>query len=211
VAKASKVSFAIGNPFEFVYFPFRQRPMQTLFLLVHSGEEPAALAAPLREVVRDLDPNMPVGNVRTMEEQFRLRSTVILDVVADTISAMGAIGLSLAIVGLYGLVAYSVSRRTREIGIRIAIGAGWWDVLRLVWGQGLSLALIGLAAGLALSAGVFRALRGVFPGGPTGDGRMDPVALALVAGVVLMATLLAAFVPASRALRVDPTIALRSE
>jgi hypothetical protein len=88
VAKASKVSFAIGKPFEFVYFPFRQRPMQTLFLLVHSTREPSALAATLREVVRGLDPDMPVGNVRTMEEQFRLRSTAILDVVAEMITAM---------------------------------------------------------------------------------------------------------------------------
>jgi predicted permease len=211
VARASNVSFAIGKPYEFVYFPFRQRPMQTLFLLVHSRSEPSALAATLREVVRALEPDMPVGNIRTMDEQFRLRSTAILDVVANMISAMGAMGLALAIVGLYGLVAYTVSRRTREIGIRIAIGAGHWDVLRMVWGQGVVLALAGLAAGLLAGVAAAGALARVFPGGPNGDGRTDVVAFAFVAGIVLAATLLAAFVPARRVLKIDPTVALRAE
>jgi predicted permease len=211
VAKASKVSFAIGKPSEFVYFPYRQRPMQTLFLLVHTSGEPSALAATLRDVVRGLDPDIPVGNIRTMEEQFRLRSTAILDVVAEMISAMGAVGLTLAIVGLYGLVAYGVSRRTREIGIRIAIGAGHWDVLRMIWRQGVVLALAGLAAGLLAGVVVAGALARVFPGGPNGDGRIDLVAFVLVGGVVLTATLVAAFVPARRVLKIDPTTALRAE
>jgi predicted permease len=211
VAKASKVSFAIGNPYEFVYFPFRQRPMQTLFLLVHSTNDPSVLAATLREVVRSLNPDMPVGNVRTMEEQFRLRSTAILDVVTEMVMAMGAMGLALAIVGLYGLVAYGVSRRTREIGIRIAIGAGHWDVLRMIWRQGVVLALAGLGAGLLAAVGVAGALDRVFPGGPNGDGRTDFFAFALVAGIVLAATLLAAFMPARRVLKIDPTTALRAE
>ena len=127
------------------------------------------------------------------------------------IAAMGVVGLALAVVGLYRIVAYGVSRRTREIGIRIAIGAGHWDVLRMVWQQGALLALAGLTTGLVVSVGVARALGTVFPGGPNGDGRTDVVAFVLVAAVVLLATLLAAFVPASRAMRVDPTIALRQD
>ncbi len=124
------------------------------------------LVAPLCDVVRGLDRlNMPIGNVRTMEKQFRMRSTAILDVVTDMIAAMGVVGLALAVVGLYGLVAYGVSRRTREIGIRIAIGAWTWDVLRMVWQQGALLALAGLTTGLVVSVGVARALGTVFPGG----------------------------------------------
>jgi len=211
VAKASKISFVIENPREFVYFPFRQRPMQTMFLLVHSTGEPFALAATLREIVRGLDPDMPVGNIRTMEDQLRLRNGAILDVVAEMMSAMGAMGLALAIVGLYGLVSYGVSRRTREIGVRIAIGAGHWDVLRMIWRQGVALALAGLAAGLLAGAGVAAALARVFPGGPNGDGRTDVFAFVIVAGIVLAATVLAAFVPARRVLKIDPTVALRAE
>jgi predicted permease len=211
VAKNSKYSFVLGGTYEFLYFPFRQRASQTLFLLVQSDGEPSSLVTPLREVVRSLDANMPIGNIRTMETQVRMRNGDILDVVTTMISAMGAIGLALAIVGLYGLVAYGVSRRTREIGVRMAIGAGHWDILRMVWQQGVVLAVGGLATGIAASFGVSRALNAVFPGGPSGDGRTDVVALAVVATAVLAATLLAAFVPASRALRVDPTTALKHE
>jgi putative ABC transport system permease protein len=120
-------------------------------------------------------------------------------------------GLALAIIGLYGLVAYGVSRRTREIGIRIAVGAGHWDVLRMIWRQGVVPALGGLGVGLLAAVGVAGALARVFPGGPNGDGRTDILAFALVAGIVLAATLLAAFVPARRVLRIDPTTALRAE
>jgi putative ABC transport system permease protein len=211
LAKTSKYSFVIGNSFEFMYLPFRQRPTQILFLLVHSQNDPASLVTPLREVVRSLEANMPIGNIRTMETQVQMRSGDILDIVTATISAMGVIGLALAVVGLYGLVAYGVSRRTREIGIRIAIGAGYWDVLRIVWQQGVVLALAGLTTGLVASAGVARMLQSVFPGGPNGDGRTDVFAFVVVSVVVLIATLLAAFVPARRALRVDPVVALRHE
>src|SRR5262249_33869331 len=123
----------------------------------------------------------------------------------------GAIGLALAVVGLYGLVAYGVSRRTREIGIRIAIGAGHWDVLRMIWRQGVVLALAGLGAGLLAGVGVAAVLARVFPGGPHGVGRADVLGFALVAGIVLAATLLAAFAPARRVLKIDPVVALKAE
>jgi ABC-type antimicrobial peptide transport system permease subunit len=124
---------------------------------------------------------------------------------------MGMMGLALALVGLYGLVAYAASRRTKEIGIRMAIGADESDVLRMVLRQGMGLALGGLGAGLLASAGVARAMRAVFPGGPAGDGRTDFVALLAVAVTVLAVTLVAAYIPALRASRVNPTEALRSE
>ncbi len=134
----------------------------------------------------------------------------ILNVITSLITAMGVMGLALAIVGLYGLVAYGASRRTREIGIRIALGAARSDVLRMVLRQGMPIAVAGLAVGLLAGAGVSRALRAVFPEGIGGD-RTDVVTFALVTASVLAVTFLAAFVPARRASRIQPTEALRYE
>src|SRR2546425_9736059 len=201
----------IEKPIEFVYLPFRQRSSESMFLLVHSLGDPATLVTPLREVVHGLDANLPISNVRTMEELYRLRSVIILNVIVSLITSMGMMGLSLAIVGLYGLVAYAASRRTKEIGIRMAIGAGRSDVLRMVLRQGVVLAVGGLAVGLLLSVGADRALTAVFPGGAGGDGRTDFVPFLLVTSAVLVVTLLAAYVPARRASRVNPTEALRYE
>jgi ABC-type antimicrobial peptide transport system permease subunit len=182
-----------------------------MFLLVRSLGDPASLVTPLREVVRGLDANLPISNTRTMEELYRLRSVVILNVIVSLIAAMGMMGLALALVGLYGLVAYAASRRTKEIGIRMAIGAGRSDVLRMVLRQGFVLAVAGLSVGLVASAGAARALGAIFPGGIDGDGRTEFMPFLLVASGVLAVTLLAAYVPARRASRVNPTDALRCE
>ena len=210
VAKTSKYSFAIERPLEFVYLPYRQRAPESMFLLVRSLGDPAGLITPLREVVRGLDANLPISNTRTMEELYRLRSVVILNVIVSLIAAMGLMGLALALAGLYGLVAYAASRRTKEIGIRMAIGAGRADVMRMVLGHGLVLAIAGLGVGLLASAGAARGLGTIFPGGIRGDGT-DYVAFPLVAAGVLVVTLLAAYLPARRASRVNPTEALRHE
>ena len=140
-----------------------------------------------------------------------MRTVVTLKVVGGFVSAMGLMGLVLAIVGLYGLVAYGVSRRTKEIGIRMAIGAARAAVLRMVLRQGMVLAVAGLGVGLVVSLWVNRALSAVFPGGPAGDGRTDFLALPLVAAAVLAVTFLAALIPARRASRINPTDALRYE
>ena len=123
-------------------------------LLTQTIGDPAGLAAPLRQVVRDLDGNQPIYNVRTMEEFFRMRMLVLFNIVIGLVAAMGLMGLALAIVGLYGLVAYAASRRTREIGIRMAIGADRAVVLQMVVRQGVVLTLAGLGAGLLASVGV---------------------------------------------------------
>jgi predicted permease len=211
VAKTSKYSFLIERPKPFVYLPFRQQPADSMFLLAESSGDPAALAAPFRALVRSLDANLPIANVRTMEELYRLRSVVVLDVIVATIGAMGTMGLVLAIIGLYGLVAYAASRRTKEIGIRMAIGAGRSSVLRLVLRQGMVLVVAGLGAGLVAALGANPVLDAIFPGGAAGDGRLDVVALALVASTVLVVAMLAAYIPARRASRINPTDALRAE
>ena len=149
LAKTSKYIFIAEPPTDFVYLPYRQQGrQQQMVLIAESSGDAASLAAPLREIVRGLDPNMPIYNVRTMEQLYRMRATSIFNVLITLVGGMGLMGLGLAIVGLYGLVAYAVSRRTREIGIRMAIGADRAVVLRMVLRQGLVLASVGLVVGL---------------------------------------------------------------
>jgi macrolide transport system ATP-binding/permease protein len=208
VAKLSKYLFVAEAPSDFVYMPYRQRKPQRMILVAQSSGESGSLAAPLREVVHGLDADLPIYNVRTMEELYRMRAISIFNVLITIVAAMGTMGLGLSIVGLYGLVAYSATRRTREIGIRMAIGATRKTVLGMVLRQGLLLALVGLVVGLAGSIGAGQLLNAAFPGG---DNRRDIMALVLVAPIVLVVTILAAYIPARRASRINPTEALRYE
>jgi len=208
VAKTSKYLFIAEPPSDFVYLPYRQRKPTEMVLVARSAGDPTSLVAPIRDVVRGLDVNLPIFNVRTMEEFYRMRALSIFNVLVTAVGGMGVMGLGLSIVGLYGLVAYAASRRTREIGIRMAIGATQVTVLRLVLRQGLILALAGLVVGLAASVGAGRLLDAAFPGD---GGRQDLMALVFVAPVVFAITMLAAYVPARRASRINPTEALRYE
>ena len=146
-----------------------------------------------------------------MEEFYEISVVTLLRVLGNLVAAMGLMGLLLALTGLYGLVAYAASRRTREIGIRVAIGAGRGEVVRLVLRQALGLALAGLGAGLAGGFGVDRALRALLPGGLSGTNQTDIAAFGAVAVIVLAVTMLAAYIPAWRAARINPTEALRYE
>jgi putative ABC transport system permease protein len=211
VAKNSKYSFITEAPTEFVYFPYRQRPQPLMALLVESIGDPTALSTPLREMVRSIDANQPIYNIRTLEENYRLRAVVIYQVIIRLVAAMGVMGLALSLVGLYGLSAYAASRRTKEIGIRLAMGAGRSDVLRMVVQQGMALSVAGLGVGLLASVAASRALTSVFRGGAGGDHRTDPGAFLLVAATVLLVTLFAAYIPARRASRVDPGETLRHQ
>jgi putative ABC transport system permease protein len=208
LAKTSKYIFLAEPPTEFVYLPYRQKPQGRMVLLTESIGDAASLVAPLREMVRTLDANQPIYNVRTMEEFYQMRTVDVFNMIIGLVGALGLMGLSLAMVGLYGLVAYAAGRRTREIGIRMAIGAGRAVVLRMVLRQGLALSLVGLAVGLIAGIGAGRLLQAAFPSGET---RSDPVALLLVAPLVLAITFLAAYVPARRASRINPMLALRVE
>jgi putative ABC transport system permease protein len=211
VVKTSKYLFIMEPPREFVYLAFRQRPVRQAYLIAESAGDPAALAAPLRDMVHRLDAGQPIFNVRTMEAFYDLRIRSQLTMIAGLIIAMGTMALALSVVGLYGLVAHAVGRRTREIGIRMAIGAARFEVLCMVLKQGMALTLAGLGVGLVAGAGVGRLLGAVFPGGPAGDGRMDLLAFPIVAAAVLGVTFVASYVPARRASRVNPTEALRHE
>jgi macrolide transport system ATP-binding/permease protein len=208
VAKMAKYVFIAEPPSDIVYLPYRQNKMETMTLVAQSAGDAAALAAPLRDVVRGLDVNMPVFNVRTMESLYHTRAIGVFNVLITTVVALGLMALALALVGLYGMVAYAASRRTREIGIRMAIGATAPNVLRLVLGQGFTLALVGLVVGLAGSIGAGRLMRAVFP---LVIDQRNGIALGIVGLLVLAVTVLAAYIPARRASRVNPMQALRYE
>jgi predicted permease len=208
MAKTSKYLFIAEPPTDFVYLPIRQKNVRRAAIIVRSSGDPTALAGPLREVVRGLDPNLPIYNVRTMEEFYRMRAVSIFNVLITAVGTMGLMGLCLSIVGLYGLVAYSASRRTREIGIRMAIGADRSTVLRMMLRQGVTLASAGLAVGLVASIGAGHLLQAAFP---SGNDQRDLTALLLVAPVVVAVTFVATYLPARYASRINPTQALRHE
>jgi len=209
LAKTSKYLFIAEPPTECVYFPYRQLRVDEMVMLVQSAGDPASLAGPLRAMVHRLDVNLPIYDVRTMAEMYEMRATRIFNVLITTVGALGLMGLALALVGLYGLVAYAASRRTREIGIRMAIGADETAVLRMVLRHGLALSVVGLVLGLAATVGAGRLLAAAFPMG--GGNQEDVGALLIVIPVVIAVTFLAAYVPARRASRVGPMQALRHE
>jgi predicted permease len=208
VARTAKYLFIAEPPTDFVYLPYRQRLPQRM-IMVAQAADPGALVGPLREVVRSLDVSQPIFNVRTMEEFYWMRAVAIFNVLITVVGGMGAMGLGLAIVGLYGLVAYAAARRTKEIGIRMAIGATRDTVLRMVLRQGMVLALIGLAVGLVASIGAAMLLAAAFPQG--GEDRTDLPALIIVALAVLVVTFIATYIPATRAASIHPVQALRHE
>jgi ABC-type antimicrobial peptide transport system permease subunit len=176
-------------------------------LFAASAGDSASLLAPLRELVRGLDPNMPTYDAQTMEYYYWARATSIAQTTVEIVGGMGVMGLVLAMVGLYALMSYSVSRRTREIGIRMAVGASQVSVLKIVLRQGMLPALCGVPIGLALSAAAGRLLTSSFPLSE----HIGPAIYGLVAPLMLMVAILAAYVPARRASLVDPMTALREE
>ncbi|HEV3332930.1 MAG TPA: ABC transporter permease [Bryobacteraceae bacterium] len=210
VAKQSKYAFIVEPTIEFVYLPYVQNPELTtingMTLLLETAGPPGEMAGPLRDMVRSLDAGQPVFGIRTMEEYFDVRAKKLLNVLLEMMLGMGLLGLALALVGLYGLMTYSVGLRQREIGIRMAIGADASSVLRMVLRQGLVLAAAGVAIGVLLS---------LLAGKPTtaiiGSAGFDLPLLTLVCFGLLAAAGLGAYIPARRASRLDPNLVLRQE
>jgi ABC-type antimicrobial peptide transport system permease subunit len=176
-------------------------------LMLRSVGDPFQLVEPVKDVVRALDANMPVSDIRTYEDLYRYAAVDGPGVAVKLVGSLGLVGLLLAIAGLYGVVAYNVSRRTREIGIRMAIGAGPADVVRLVMGKGLVLVAIGTVIGLAMGFAVERFMNFML----FNAGGIDPVVHLVVVPAMLLVTMLATYVPARRATHIAPTIALRHE
>jgi predicted permease len=210
VAKAS-VYLITGEPrFTFLYLPLSQHPTSRMTLTVETPGDAASLAAPLRNLVRSLDAHQPIFNVRTMREYYRTQGLQALRLIVNVVGTMGILGLGMALVGLYGLVSYSVSRRTREIGIRMAIGANRRDILGTVMKQGFTLAAIGVGIGLAGSFGVVRGIRALFSRLQE-TSMFDPWTFLVVPLALLAVTLAASYIPARRAASIDPNNALHYE
>ena len=206
VVRDAKYDQLAERPVFFGYRPLSQRYRGAMTLHVRTTSDPLAAVNQVRAEVRALDANLPLTNVVTMQEHMRLLLAP-ARLLALLSSALGVLALLLAAIGLYGVMAYVVGSRTREIGIRMALGAQTSGVRRLVIGQGLKLALIGIALGLLAAFGLTRVLQSVL----YGVSANDPLTFVGVAVLWLAVALLACYVPARRATRVDPLVALRYE
>lgn len=195
-----------ARPEPAMYFAHRQFPFFGMSLVIRTATDPSSLAAAVRQTIWEMDRDLPVYDVGTMDELLaesvgepRFRTLLL--------TLFAAVGLLLAAVGIYGVMAYSVSQRTREIGLRMAMGAGRGSVLRQVLGEGLRLTIAGLAIGLAGALALTRSLSSLLFGiSPT-----DPATFAVVAVVLTGVALAGSYVPARRAALVDPMEALRYE
>ena len=189
-----------------LYLPYRQVAIRNMSVAARTPGDPERLVNQVRQAVLAVDPDLPISHVRTMEELIEL-SVGQRKLSMMLLSLFSGIALLLASIGIYGVMSYSVSQRARELGVRIALGAGRGDVLRLVLRQGMSLALLGIAIGLGAALGLTRLIRSQL----FGVGAADPLTFVSVA-VILGATALAAnLLPAVRAMRVDPAVVLRDE
>jgi putative ABC transport system permease protein len=194
------------EPVPEVYLPMGQAWMRRMVLVVRSSRAPADLVPMLREQVRALDPGLPLMQVESMEAVVA-RSYERTRVLGALFSALAALGLALAGVGLYGVLAYSVSQRTRELGIRMALGATGGQVQGMVVRQGVQLTLLGVAVGLVGAGFLSRALASLLHGVEAFDALTFTAVPALLTGVALLAS----WLPARRATRVPPSEALRAE
>jgi putative ABC transport system permease protein len=206
VAQTSRYVWLTEAPTDYLYLPMAQnfRLQRTLF--VESYGDAASLTGRMREVIRGLDSNMPVYDVRTIEEYFGAAVVGTANVTISIVGSMALTGLILSMIGLYGLIAYSVSRRTREFGIRMAIGAGKASVLRMVLFRGALLCFAGNIAGIAVSLPATRLLQSlVF------SANSDWTPYVVVPLLLMLVTLAAIYGPARRAAMIDPVKALRDE
>jgi putative ABC transport system permease protein len=196
-----------------VYFPVTAdrdtlylQSQRTMALVVKTTVDPSTVRTPLQGVVRDIDPTLPTFDVRTMPVVVR-DSMAQLSFMIVMLGAAALVTLLLGAIGLYGVMAYVISLRTRELGVRVALGASPRSVATMMAGQGMSLTMVGVLGGLVLFAAVARFLRvflyGIAPG--------DPLTLVIASTLLIAIAALACWIPARRASRVDPAEVLRGD
>jgi len=223
---------AFGTPpLDTIFLPFGAPEDRDVRLAVRSAGDPQAPAESIRRIIHDLDPDQAIPDPHSVQPFFALVMRAVW-LGLNTFGAMGVLALLLALVGLYGLLAYEVSSRTREIGIRMALGARAGAVVRMVLRQGVALAVLGVGAGMALNYGLMKVMQALTGGGPAvvgqppqpnggnqislnagfgSDAAFNNHALIILVIAVFAVAIFAAWLPARRAARVDPNVALRAE
>jgi predicted permease len=209
VARDGRYVMLGEEPRPFFYLPFQQHYSSPVTLHVRTVNNPAGVLPAIRQALRQLDPHLPIYDVRTMEDHLRASAFALmpLRMGATLAGVQGLLGLLLAVMGIYGVVSYVVSQRTREIGIRMALGAQTFDIIRAVVREGLHLTLYGIGIGLTAAMALVHFLRTLLYG-------VNPTDALVFTGVTILlasAALLACYVPARRATKVDPMVALRYE
>jgi predicted permease len=209
VVADSKYSSINERPLPQLFFPLARGEASTLRLFVKTTGDPAPFVAEVRNAIRAIDPNLPVYDARTLSEHMQV-AVFAQRMAANLLGGMGALALLLAAIGLYGVMAYAVSQRTQEMGIRLALGASPSSLLSMIVGQGMKLTTVGLVIGLALALGAFGsigAVRTLLPG----ISPLDPITFVAVPVLLALIALLATWIPGRRAGKVDPLVALRYE
>jgi predicted permease len=206
VARDGKYSRLSEEPRNYLYFSALQSYRPDLLLHVKTDADLSLVLPAVRAAVRELDPNLPLFDVRTIEEHMRI-SRFIMRMAASMLGLFGFLGVLLAGVGLYGVIAFNAAQRTREIGLRMALGAGRGQVVWLVLRDGFALAFVGIVAGLGLAYGAGRLVAGQL----TGVSGADPVSFAGTAALLAAVAVFACVLPARRASALNPLTALRRE
>ncbi|MGC2163329.1 MAG: ABC transporter permease, partial [Silvibacterium sp.] len=208
IARDARFASLSGPIDPYFYLPVTQDPPPFASLQVRTVASPESMTSVIEQQVAALAPGLPLFDVQTMEEAlYTLNGLLLFQIGAALANILGLLGLTLAIVGVYGVVSYSAGQRTHEIGIRMALGAQRRDVLKMIFRQGIVIVMAGVVVGLLLAFALARALSGAF----FGVSPSDPLTYVSVALLLSVVALLASYIPARRAMRVDPMVALRYE
>ena len=206
MARDGKYGSMSEEPRPFMYLPLAQAWRGDVRVIARTAGAPGPLAAPLRAAVAQVDPALPLFEVTTIEEHVAF-SFFVFDLLATLLGVFGIVATGLAALGLYGVMALSVAQRTREIGVRLSLGASGQDVLGLVLGQGLRLVALGIVGGLVLAAIAARLMSSLL----VGLSAFDAAAFGATIAVVLITATLACVAPARSAIRIDPLVAMRRD
>jgi macrolide transport system ATP-binding/permease protein len=206
VVKTGKYRNLAEDPKPYFYHPMTQRRPANMNLVMRTTVDPRGLAGAIRKEVQNIDRSVPVSSVKTMSEHLTYALWA-PNMAASFSLAFGVLAILLSAVGLYSVMAYVVSQRTREVGIRMALGANRADVMKMITVQGMRLAIIGVVIGLLLSLGLARALSSLL----IGVSGYDVTTFAIVSALLVLVALIACYLPARRATKIDPLVALRYE
>ena len=206
VVKTGKYRNLAEDPKPYFYYPMTQRRPASMQLVMRTNVDPRGLAGSIRKEVQNIDRSVPVSSVKTMTEHLTYALWA-PNMAASFSLAFGVLAILLSAVGLYSVMAYVVSQRTREVGIRMALGANRADVMKMITVQGMRLAVIGVVIGLLLSLGLARALSSLL----IGVSGYDVTTFVIVSALLVLVALVACYLPARRATKIDPLVALRYE